>query len=767
MTRRWKIRLLGTVQGIGFRPFVYRLAKRYDLDGFVLNDARGAEIEIQGDPSDVEAFFESFHSELPPLALISEENREEIPPRPERGFQIRKSEDSSDRLAFVTPDAHVCDDCLAEMRDPKDRRYRYPFINCTNCGPRFTIIRKVPYDRPNTTMDRFPLCDECRREYEDPLDRRFHAQPVACPRCGPEVWLASAEGEGLASADPIRDAAALLRRGEILAVKGLGGFHLAVEAERQEPVARLRKRKWREDKPFALMARDIETARKVVDLPAGARDLLESPARPIVLAPRRQDAPVAPAVAPALAELGVMLPYTPLHHLLLEEGPGLLVMTSGNPSAEPLAHRNESAVERLAGIADGFLLHDRPIHNPCDDSVVRWTDEGPQMVRRARGYAPRPIVPKGLPVDRSVLAVGPELKNTICVTRKGQMVCSQHLGDLTNVAAYRAFEAAVERMIDLLGVAPEAVACDLHPDYHSGRFARQKLGDLPVIEVQHHHAHLAASMVEHDLELGDRVCGVVWDGTGHGQDDLTWGGEFLLGGYRDFHRAAHTAPIALPGGDAAVRHPWRIALSALYGVGMRPEDVQLGDWLERQDPSHVRVLLQMLERGWRSPLSSGAGRLFDAAAAIIDLRSEVTDEIRYEAQAAIELEAASTGVEETSERDLLGWTFKAGVLDLRPALKDLVDLVRRGVEKEICAARFCDTAAAACAEVARSVARSGSASKVVLSGGCFLNKRLSRGVAERLRSSGLTPLVHQDLPPNDGAVSVGQAAVALAKLDSV
>jgi hydrogenase maturation protein HypF len=764
LIRRRRIRLAGTVQGIGFRPFVYRLARELDLNGFVLNDSRGAQIEIEGPLCALDRFETGFTERLPPLAHIAEKRTEDIPPEGAQSFEIRKSAQVSDRLAFVTPDAHVCEDCLAEMRDRQDRRYAYPFINCTNCGPRYTIITGVPYDRPNTTMDAFPMCDACAAEYTNPLDRRFHAQPIACPRCGPQVLLTDSNGARLACDDPIAHAARALQDGRIVAVKGLGGFHLAVDAASEAAVVRLRQRKWREDKPLALMARDLQCARSVVVLEDNVAAELQRPARPIVLTRRRPNAPVAQSVAPGLVELGVMLPYTPLHHLLLERGPHLLVMTSGNPTGEPLAHRNEEALERLGAVADCFLFHDRQIHNPCDDSVVRVAADAVQMVRRARGYAPQPLAPTRFTVTRSVLAVGAELKNTICLTRNGQLVLSQHLGDLTNAVSGEAFEVTIARLSTLLGVEPEAVVCDYHPQYYSTRFAHRFAGSRPLIEVQHHHAHLAAAMVEHDLPPSARVLGVIWDGTGYGLDETTWGGEFIGGGYDTFERFAHVRPLPLPGGDAATRHPWRVALAALWTAGYDPRHTPSGNWIERQDPQKVALVWKMLQKGWRCPLSSGAGRFFDGAAAIIDLRAAVTDAVRYEAQAAIELEAACADVEPTTEQALLPCRQQGDVLDLTPTLVELVRLVVAGVPKAVCAARFIDTMAVAGARLAVRLARKHGLDHVVFSGGCFQNVRLSGRMRGECRQADLTVLEHRRVPPNDGAVSLGQAAVALVRL---
>ncbi|MCD6497954.1 MAG: carbamoyltransferase HypF [Deltaproteobacteria bacterium] len=758
--QRWRIRLVGVVQGIGFRPFVYRVAREHGLTGFVLNDSAGAEIQVQGSKDVLEQFMSTFWAELPPLADVAQWQREEIPCSQETEFNIQASRSYDEAIAFVTADAHVCQDCLDEMADPADRRYRYPFTNCTNCGPRYTIITAVPYDRPNTTMVDFPMCDDCRAEYENPGDRRFHAQPIACPKCGPRLWLTDAAGREVACDDPIEAAARALSNGDIVAIKGLGGFHLAVDASNGSAVARLRSRKWREAKPFALMVRDIDVARRLVVLDDAAEDVLTCPARPIVLAPRRQDASVAHEVAPGLFELGIMLPYTPVHHLLLADAPPALVMTSGNPTSEPLCHENDAALARLDGIADWFLLHNRRIQNPCDDSVVR--SRGSMMLRRGRGYAPKPLVPEGLAVDHCVLAVGPELKNTVCVTRPGQFVLSEHLGDLTNPAAVEAFEKAVDRLEDLMQVRPEWVACDQHPHYYSTAFAKRIVSSQDrLIAVQHHHAHMAACMLENGVGRDEQVLGVVWDGTGYGLDGTIWGGEFFVGGYHDFVRAAHLRPIPLPGGDAAIRHPWRIGLAALVEAGLERADMP--SMVRRQDPGEVDLLTKMVRSRTRVALSSGAGRYFDACAALIDFSPGVSDHISYDGQAPIELEALAA--QASVGPGTLPYAFDGSVLDFLPMLRALADRVG-AVPASALAADCIDTLASACVSVAVRLAEEHGMGKIALSGGCFQNARLLARVEAGIQAAGLSCLVPRRFPPNDGGISAGQAAVALAKIES-
>ena len=706
---RRRYRVTGIVQGVGFRPFVYSLAARHGLAGFVLNDGSGVVIEAEGEAAALDRFDSGLREEGPPLAHVAEVLAEELAPIGESGFRIVESSEAGDVRALVPADVATCDDCLSELFDPDDRRYRYPFTNCTQCGPRLTIVRAVPYDRANTTMAAFVMCADCRREYEDPADRRFHAEPIACSACGPQLSM------------PLDEAVARLLRGEILAVKGLGGYHLACDAGDEDAVARLRARKHREEKPLALMTTEPE---RLVRLDAEERALLESPARPIVLARRLHEAPVADAVAPRTAWLGVMLPYTPLHHLLLHDAGRPLVMTSGNVSDEPIAFADDDARERLGGIADAFLTHDRQIFRRCEDSVVR----GAYPVRRSRGYVPSAL---RLPVAARapVVAAGAELKATFCIARAGDAYLSPHLGDLDSELAFQAFRTDLELYLEMLGVEPELVAHDLHPEYLSTKWALDQ--ELEPVAVQHHHAHAAACLAEHE-EVGPALA-VVFDGTGYGTDGTLWGGELLRCDLASFERVAHLEPIPLPGGEAAIREPWRVAAVHLERAG-RP--VPFERW------QTVRGTLKV-----NAPLSSGMGRLFDAVAALLGVREHVT----YEGQAAIELEqlAGDTPAEPYD------WRFGDAAALVRAVHDDLAD----GRPRADIAAAFHEAIAAATADAC---AEAASPRTVALSGGTFQNVRLLSSTRRRLEEFGFRVLMHRHVPPNDGGISYGQAAVAAA-----
>jgi hydrogenase maturation protein HypF len=710
---RRELRVTGTVQGVGFRPFVYGLAQRHGLGGFVLNDGGGVAIEVEGSAEAIASFAAALRVEAPGLARIDSVRSRAVAARGDAGFVIARSA-ATGRSALVPPDVATCADCLRELFDPSDRRHRYPFVNCTQCGPRFTIVRGLPYDRPNTTMAGFPLCAECRAEYEDPADRRFHAEPIACPVCGPRLSM------------PLEQAVALLRDGAVVAVKGLGGYHLACAAADEQAVARLRRRKLRDQKPFAVMTSHPEL---LVALTGAERDLLGAPPRPVVLARRRPGAPVAAAVAPDTEWLGVLLPYTPLHHLLAADFGGPLVMTSGNRTDEPIAVGDDEARERLGAIADAFLGHDRPIHRRCEDSVVRAAFP----IRRSRGYAPAAVA---LPVAarRPIVAVGAELKSTFCVARAGAAFLSPHLGDLDTEDAYRAFRTDLDLYLDMLGVTPGTIACDMHPDYLSTRWAREHADD-PVV-VQHHHAHAAACLAEHG-EHGPALA-VVFDGTGYGPDGTLWGGEVLRCDLEAFERVARLEPVPLPGGAAAIREPWRTAAAYLERAG-RP--VPFPEW-----PALRPVL------GVNAPPSSGMGRLFDAAAAVLHVRERVS----YEGQAAIELEQLAGAEAAAPYPCRVGEGAIAGA-DLIAAVHD--DLAAGRPRAQIAAAFHEGVAAAAAA----ACAQAGGPATAVLSGGTFQNLRLLGSVRRRLEELGFRVLAHAQVPPNDGGISYGQAAVAAAR----
>ena len=759
---RVRARVEGTVQGVGFRPYVYRLAGELGVAGHVLNDSRGVVVEVEAAEETVEAFLARLPAEAPPLATVERVTAERLEELGERGFSIRESPAGGEPRAAVTPDSATCADCLAELFDPGDRRYRYPFTNCTNCGPRFTIVRDVPYDRPHTTMAGFEMCAACGAEYEDPADRRFHAQPNACPDCGPRVRLAYACGGDFADPaahDAIEATARALRDGAIVAVKGIGGFHLACLARDEDAVAELRARKHREDKPFALMAPDLAAARELVDLGPAEEELLLSRARPIVLAARRPGAAVAPSVAPRAPELGVMLPYSPLHHLLLSDLGDALVLTSGNVSDEPIAYEDDDARERLTPIADLFLLHDRPIETRTDDSVVRVVAGAARLLRRSRGHVPDSLP---LPVDcgRHLMACGAELKNTFAVAKGGRAWVGHHVGDLKNYETLRSFVTGIDHFERLFAVEPEVVAHDLHPEYLSTKHAAELEG-VRLIGVQHHHAHLAACLAEHG-EAGPAV-GAIFDGSGYGEDGTLWGGELLLGGLEGFERVGLLFPVRLPGGDAAVRQPWRMAcawLSAAYG-----EQPALPRGLRgRVKPDQWRQVAELVRSGVASPLTTSAGRLFDAVAALAGVRSEVN----YEGQAAIELEAVADPGETAAYPLPLGGADPSEaplVIDPRPAVREVVRDVERGIPAPRVSARFHNALAVATATGCELAAARSGVDTVVLSGGVFQNRLLLGRTARLLRDAGLRVLIPELLPANDGGISYGQLAVASARLE--
>jgi hydrogenase maturation protein HypF len=758
MTAR-RVHITGVVQGVGFRPFVWQLARQLDLRGWVRNSSAGVDIHLEGASPVLDRFVPALRAGLPPLARIDDLVEQETEPEGRDDFAIVASRAEPGAYLPVSPDVATCDDCLRELNDPADRRHGYPFLNCTNCGPRYTIVRDIPYDRPATTLAGFPLCADCAAEYGDPADRRFHAQPVACPACGPHVWL-EREGERVAErADAIADVRAALAGGEIVAVKGLGGFHLACDAASEEAVAALRARKRREGKPFALMARDLETAARCVDLDDAAAALLTSPGRPVVLAPASADAPVAPSVAPGRDRLGVMLPYTPLHHLLLAPGdgaPAVLVMTSANHSDEPIAYRNDDARTRLADLADLFMLHDRPIHVRCDDSVATTFRGAPYLLRRSRGHAPLPV---DLPVEAPPLvATGGELKNVFALARDRRVFLGHHIGELGYHETLEAFVEGVAHVGRLFRVEPEVVAHDLHPDYQATRWAQAHAAahGLRLVGVQHHHAHLAACLADTGQPADARAIGLILDGTGYGHDGTIWGGEVLVGGYADSERAVHLRPSPLPGGDAAARHPWRVALAWLRELD-EPWDPALPA-VAAASEAERDLLAGQLTSGVNTPTTTSMGRLFDAAAALAGLAPSV----RYEAQAACEFESAA----DARERGAYRWAIAGGELDPRPALAALVADVRAGTPLGAIAARFhrglADILVAACTRLRAA----GGPATVALSGGVWQNLLLLELATAALEASDFTVLVHRQVPANDGGLALGQAAAAAARLQN-
>ena len=747
------VRVLGIVQGVGFRPFIHRLARRHGLAGSVLNYAGGVDIEIEGRPAALDAFVTDLERERPPIALIEDISTTRLSPTGDPEFRILPSREGKSGPILVSPDVATCAECERELLDPADRRHRHPFINCTNCGPRFTIIRGMPYDRPQTSMAAFPMCPECRAEYQDIDDRRYHAQPVACPDCGPRLRFGAENVPDTFLALPA--AVQALRDGKIVAVKGLGGFHLACDATREESVRLLRERKGREERPLALMAPDVEGVRRFCEVPEYALEVLTGARRPICLLPKKPNDLIAPAVAPDSACYGVMLPYTPLHRLLLNDGGFLaLVMTSGNLSDEPLATSNEEAFQRLGHVADAFLYHDRDILVGCDDSVVRPTSAGMIVMRRARGFAPFPVRLAG--PQTPVLALGAHLKNTVCLTKDDYAFLSQHLGDLDDAQTLEYLERTVEHFTSLLKMQPEVIACDRHPDYLSSRYAERLAEErgVPLVRVQHHHAHIASVMAERHVT--SPVVGIACDGTGLGDDGRVWGCEAMVADFAGYRHRAHLAYVPLPGGERAIREPWRMGavyLAAAFGPDFcRDLDIEfcraldLGAW---------RVLERMIELGTNSPLASSAGRLFDAVAAITGVQQVCT----YEGQAAMRLEAAATATERVYPH---GIEEAAGrlIMDPTPVVRGVVDDLRKGVPVGEISGAFHNSFVAMLAEAAARVAEEEGLRQVALSGGTFQNAWVMTKLCEMLRDRGLEPVVHEHVPCNDGGLSLGQAAIA-------
>jgi hydrogenase maturation protein HypF len=764
MERR-AITIQGVVQGVGFRPFAYGLASRLKLHGFVRNRTGGVLIEVEGEADVLDHFLRALNSELPPLARIDSLSWDRHTAQGESIFRIEPSETEAGGPIFISPDVATCAECLAELFDPNDRRHRYPFINCTNCGPRLSIVTGAPYDRKRTTMTAFSMCAACRAEYEDPRDRRFHAQPTACAECGPRLEVLDGHGKRLEVNVPLACFVECIRAGLIGALKGLGGFHVTCDASQEAPIKLLRQRKQRDEKPFAVMVRDLNVARQYAHVSAEEEKLLTSPQRPIVLLHKRPDTNLAEKVAPDNPCVGVMLPYTPLHHLLLEAVDGLpLVMTSGNRSDEPIAYENDDALKRLHGIADLFLMHDRPIHVRCDDSVTRIVGGVESLVRRSRGYAPQPI---SLPFDcpYPILAVGGQLKATFALGRGRHAFLSHHLGDLDHYDAFRAFERDIVLYQQLFGVEPVQIAHDSHPDYASTGYAQRRASLLSrwhaqprLIAVQHHHAHMASCMAEHGLD--EPVIGVTFDGTGYGTDGAVWGGEFLIGDYRRFHRAAHLRYVGMPGGEQAIREPWRKALAHL-----RDADQSASGLTRGLTPVAVRAVEKMLTTGFNTPMTSSAGRLFDAVAALAGLRQRVT----YEGQAAMELEWQATGIMDdraypfSLDRLAAGDSSEpAWIVDTRPLIRAVALDAEGGTPAAHIGRRFHNTMVELIAVVCEHIRRVTQIDAVVLSGGVFMNALLTSESQKRLTSDGFRVYRHRLVPPNDGGLSLGQLAVAAA-----
>jgi len=750
-----KLHVNGIVQGVGFRPFVYQLAEKYGLKGEVANTSSGVSIHVEGLAAQIAAFEQDLAAKSPPLAHIVEITRQPANLNNFAGFAIVQSKDETEISTLISPDVSVCDDCRAELFDPADRRYHYPFINCTNCGPRYTIIDDIPYDRPKTSMRHFKMCAQCQAEYDDPANRRFHAQPNACAACGPRVALYDNLKGGIGPQDPIMQAAELLKKGCILAIKGLGGFHLAVDAANSEAVRRLRNRKLREEKPLALMSYDLAAIRRYAEVDPDEEHLLSSIQRPIVLVKKKLSGLICEAVAPRNRYFGVMLPYTPLHYLLLEHDFTALVMTSGNLSEEPIAIDNDEAFKRLAGIADFFLVHNREIYLRSDDSIVKQTAGARRFIRRSRGFVPIPVfLRKKVP---PILACGAELKNTICLTKQDKAFLSQHIGDLENIATYDFLKLTAGHLKRILDIHPEIVACDQHPDYLSTRFAREQTA-TPLIQVQHHHAHIVSCMAEHKLD--GAVIGLAFDGTGYGTDGAVWGGEILIVEAHDFTRAGHLAYVAMPGSTAAIKEPWRMAVSYLqdaYGPGVGGLNLPGLEGLEREK---LTVVSEMIAKGINSPPTSSLGRLFDGVAAICGIRRRVN----FEGQAAMELEMLAA----ESAESIYDYEWDRGsVRRILPApiIRGLVADIRNGVSLPEIGAKFHQTLICLFADLCEALRRENALNRVVLSGGCFQNATLLTGLIRKLKQNGFEVFSHEKVPTNDGGISLGQAVVAAAVAD--
>ena len=759
-----RIHISGIVQGVGFRPFVYGLATRLALKGWVRNTSAGVDIEVDGDKDILDSFIQALRDEAPSLSQIDELTASFGPASGFSAFEIVHSESIPSAFQPISPDVAICDDCLREMLDPNDRRYRYPFINCTNCGPRFTIIKDIPYDRLKTTMAPFAMCPDCEREYKDPLNRRFHAQPVACLMCGPHVWLEMQNVEGgMQNDEAIRETQRLLAQGKILAIKGLGGFHLACDATNARSVSELRQRKLRVDKPFALMMPDVETIEQHCFVSEAEQELLTSSARPIVLLRRKPESNIAEEIAPKQDWIGVMLPYTPLHHLLFTNSMPPLVMTSGNLSEEPIATDNAEARTRLASLADAFLMHNRDIHIRCDDSVVRTFEcsivETLKSVnifpiRRSRGYSPFPVK---LPFDvPQILAAGSELKNTFCITNKNYAFLSHHIGDMENYETLKSYEQGVEHFERLFRVKPEAIAYDLHPNYLATRYAleRAERESIPTTGVQHHHAHIAACMAEHGLDGSRPVIGVSFDGTGYGEDGAIWGGEFLIADYKSYQRAFHLEYFPLPGGDAAVKKPARTALALLWSLGFE-WDERLASVLEFSDAERT-LLRTQLDKKINTPLTSSMGRLFDAVAALANVRQKVN----YEGQAAIEFESLT----DSAEAESYSFGLNQDQVQVRGVIQALIKDVMAGIPTSKISARFHNGLAEGVRLIVQKMSQDSGIREVALSGGVWQNITLLGRTLSLLENDGFEVYIHREVPTNDGGLSLGQAMIAAGRL---
>ena len=743
----------GIVQGVGFRPFVYKLACEYSIKGKIANTSEGVSIHVEGMETDIENFINDLQKKPPSLAQIDEIQSFSDEIEDYLGFTISESIQSETMSTLISPDVSVCDDCLRELFDPSDRRFRYPFINCTNCGPRYTIINGIPYDRPNTSMNKFKMCEKCQAEYDDPLNRRFHAQPNACDVCGPHVVLYNNKKQKIETGDPVREAVSLLQKGYIVAIKGIGGFHLAADAVNDEAVKALRERKIREEKPFAVMSFGLERISEYASFNHEEEMLLKSIQRPIVLLKKKQDM-LSKYVSPRNKYYGVMLPSAPLHYLILDKSFMALVMTSGNVSEEPIAIDNEDAFIRLSAIADYFLVHDRDILLRSDDSIINRQSGITGFVRRSRGYVPVPVFIKGNHPP-SVLGCGAELKNTICITKNNNAFLSQHIGDLENTATYDFYKRTIEHMKRILEIEPNILACDLHPDYLSTRYALEQK-DVQLIRVQHHHAHVAGCMAENGLD-GD-VIGLAFDGTGYGTDGSVWGGEILVADFEKSERVSTISPVAMPGSNTAIKEPWRMGLSYLlevFGEDILELDIPL---IKEIPAGNIKIIMEMISKNINSPRTSSLGRLFDGVSAICGIRTHVHNE----GQAAMELEMAARDNYDAGYN--YEWKKENNVYKVNPApvVKDIVNDVSNKTDISAISTRFHGTLIRMYSELCSVISSDTGIDRIVLSGGVFQNSVFTRGLVKALEGEGLKVYTHKLVPPNDGGISLGQAAVAAA-----
>jgi hydrogenase maturation protein HypF len=748
-----KIQIKGIVQGVGFRPFIFGLAKKNHISGWVKNSSAGVEIVANGQEKDVSLFINGISNQHPPLSKIDSITIEEINPANFSGFEILQSQAISGEFIPVSPDVSICDDCFSELFDPNNHRFRYPFINCTNCGPRFTIIKDIPYDRPLTTMAGFKMCAACRKEYENPLDRRFHAQPIACPDCGPRIWFEDGSGDRAFGEEGLQIARSWIKSGKIIAIKGLGGFHLACDAFNAQALETLRSRKKRSDKPFAVMVFNESIAEKHCEMNVSEHSLLNSKEKPIVVLRRRSASELPLAIAPNVNTIGIMLPYTPLHYLLLEPEPGypeVLVMTSGNMSEEPIVYSNSGAQSELGSIADGFLLHDRDIKTRVDDSVLTEINGQGYFFRRSRGFAPDPIrIGQKL---SQILSVGAELKNTFCLTRDNYAFLSHHIGDLQNLETLNAFEEGIPHYEKLFRIDPQAIACDLHPDYLSTRYAEERAcrENIPLIHVQHHHAHLASVLADNNYVKEDPVIGVCLDGTGYGSDGAIWGCEFLYGGYAQADRKFHLEYMPLPGGDSATLHPAKVAAAYLWKNGLEWSEIIPSIRSFSQDERSV--LLKQLQLNINCPVTSSMGRLFDAVASLADIRHSVN----YEAQAAIEMENCLN----SNQASAYHFEIQGQQIMIAPLLREIIFDIQNNVSKSDIAAKFHNGIRSMVVDVCSRISQETGCKTIALSGGVWQNKFLLVNTVADLKEAGYTVLFHRQVPANDGGLALGQAMIA-------